>query len=404
MIPKGTLESFETLMNKHKKKCKKLAKNDPTHLYIDITNEELESHGVVLRYPQPIYDFKDLETLFQKKQAPITDVNLLLGRLDSRRFDIPIDVAAARRACDETMNEIEKHTGERPPTETLLEGLCDIANERMADAIRRISIRKGYDPADYGLVAFGGAGGQHGCAVAERLGISKIVIPRDVSLLSAVGLGHAAIEQFAERQVLRLLDEALPNVPGWIDELAREANAALERTGVPRGRSEIRRRIVNLRFAGQDSVLHIDYDDETPLRNAFEDKYRKIFGHWQKHRPIEIESIRVVASSRPEEAVGDGDSPVSIGTGRKNPRRVRAWFGRWCDTDAHERDNLPVGARVAGPAQITPCARKQRSGSSSTWCGRFHSLTRGGVSENSVAYVASGSISLASLSRGSCYR
>jgi 5-oxoprolinase (ATP-hydrolysing) len=282
----------------------------------------------------------------------LTDVNLLLGRLDSRRFDIPIDVAAARRACDDTMNEIEKHTGDRPPTETLLEGLCDIANERMADAIRRISIRKGYDPADYALVAFGGAGGQHGCAVAERLGISKIVIPRDVSLLSALGLGHAAIEQFAERQVLRLLDEALPSVPGWIDELAREAKAALERTGVPRGRSEIRRRIVNLRFAGQDSVLHIDYDDETPLRNAFEDKYRKIFGHWQKHRPIEIESIRVVASSKPEKSMGVGDPPVSNGTGRKKPRRVRAWFGGWCDTDAHERDNLPVGARVAGPALV----------------------------------------------------
>lgn len=79
MIPKGTLESFETLMQRHKKKCKKLAKNDPSHLYIDITNEELESHGVVLRYPQPIYQFKDMEGLFQKKQAPITDLNLLPG-------------------------------------------------------------------------------------------------------------------------------------------------------------------------------------------------------------------------------------------------------------------------------------------------------------------------------------
>lgn len=79
MIPKGTLEAFETLLLKHKKKCKKLAKNDPSHLYIDITNDELESHGVVLKYPQPEYQFKDLEPLFENNKAPVEKLFLYSG-------------------------------------------------------------------------------------------------------------------------------------------------------------------------------------------------------------------------------------------------------------------------------------------------------------------------------------
>jgi 5-oxoprolinase (ATP-hydrolysing) len=282
----------------------------------------------------------------------LTDVNLLLGRLDSRRFDIPIDVAAARRACTETLTAVADFTGEQPEEETVLEGLCDIANERMADAIRRISIRKGYDPADYALVAFGGAGGQHGCAVAERLGIATIVVPHDVSLLSALGLGHAAIEKFAQRQVLRHLAHVQSRVPGWIDELAAEATAALERTGVPGDRCEIRRRIVGLRFAGQDSVLQVDYDGVTSLQRAFEVKYRTIFGHWQKDRPIEIESIRVVASSRSEETAGTDRSNAARPSTTPQRRRVRAWFGSWRETDVYERDDLAAGARIAGPALV----------------------------------------------------
>lgn len=77
MIPKGTLVAYETLLNKHKKKCKKLAKGDPSHLFVNISREELESHGVSLTNPQPIFKFKELEGLFEKKQSPITDVNVL---------------------------------------------------------------------------------------------------------------------------------------------------------------------------------------------------------------------------------------------------------------------------------------------------------------------------------------
>ncbi len=87
----------------------------------------------------------------------------------------------------------------------------------MAEAIRHISVRKGIDPAGYSLVAFGGAGGQHACRVAELLGIGDVLLPADAGLLSAVGLGHAVVERFAQREVLRPLDE----IDGLLIELAR---------------------------------------------------------------------------------------------------------------------------------------------------------------------------------------
>jgi 5-oxoprolinase (ATP-hydrolysing) len=284
----------------------------------------------------------------------LTDVNLLLGRLDGTRFDIPIDAGAARRAQEAVLQAIEAGGRARPGSESLLEGFCEIANERMADAIRRISIRKGYDPADYALVAFGGAGGQHACAVARLLGTGTIVIPEDVSLLSAVGLGHASIERFAEHQLLARLDDVRVDIPGLIGRLSGEAAAALEREGVPRDQIEIRRRIVNLRFVGQDSVLQVEYNEHTPLETAFETKYRAIFGHWQEDRAVEIESIRTVASSKVRCAEGErSDAAEVLPFEPPVARRVRAWFdGEWQDVPAYERDELPPGARFEGPSLV----------------------------------------------------
>src|SRR3712207_526725 len=122
----------------------------------------------------------------------------------------------------------------------------------MADAIRSISLRRGYDPAEYALVAFGGAGGQHACGVAERLGISTVVVPADAGLLSAAGIGAAPLERFAERQVLRPLDEVAADVGAWFAEVSREAVDAVAREGVDRATITVRRRIASLRYAGQE--------------------------------------------------------------------------------------------------------------------------------------------------------
>ncbi len=227
----------------------------------------------------------------------MTDVNLLLGRLIPQRFRIPVDGEAAEEKLRELLRDIERATGERAERGVLLEGLVDIASERMAEAIRSVSIRRGYDPAGYALVAFGGAGGQHACGVAARLGIETALVPADAGILSALGIAAAAVERFASEQVLALLDEVEADLPALVDRLGEKALSELREQGVGRHQAEVRRRIVHLRFSGQDAVLSVDYVPGESLREAFAEAYENNYGHRGEKRPIEVESVRVVASS-----------------------------------------------------------------------------------------------------------
>ena len=284
----------------------------------------------------------------------LTDVNLLLGRLDPSRFEIPINPVESESRIEIILDAIANIQGKRPEREEILEGFHDIANARMADAIRKISIRKGYNPKEYALVAFGGAGGQHAVAIAERLGIRTIVIPKDASLLSAFGLGHAVIERFAEQQVLRALDKVEAEIPGWLSTLSESASNAVLSEGIQEKAVEIRRRIVNLRLSGQDATLQVEYDADVPLSQAFEEAYRSIYGHWPEGRSIEVESIRVVASTkRLKLPVSPG---YKNGFDTKTAGRVRkqkAYFrGRWCTVSCYDRDHLHSGSTIEGPALI----------------------------------------------------
>ncbi|HLM66567.1 MAG TPA: hydantoinase B/oxoprolinase family protein, partial [Longimicrobium sp.] len=280
----------------------------------------------------------------------ITDCNLLLGRLDPARFAIPVDPAPAALAADALAAAVRAGTGEAVDRQALLAGLIDIADERMADAIRGISLRRGYDPSEYALVAFGGAGAQHACGVASRLGIGTVVVPTDAGLLSALGIGHAPLERFAERQVLRPLDEVASVLPRLFDDLAAEAADAVAREGVPRGEIAIRRRIANLRYVGQDSTLTVEWDADRPLRDAFEARYAAVYGHRPAARPVEVESVRAIASTH----VADPPTPTAPDPHDARPAATRrTWIGgAWTDVPVYERDALPPGARVPGPALI----------------------------------------------------
>jgi 5-oxoprolinase (ATP-hydrolysing) len=280
----------------------------------------------------------------------VTDCNLLLGRLDPARFAIPVDAAPAEAAADALAAAVRARTGEAVDRQALLAGLIDIADERMADAIRGISLRRGYDPAEYALVAFGGAGAQHACGVASRLGIGTVVVPADAGLLSALGIGHAPLERFAERQVLRPLDEVQSSLPALFDALAAEAVDAVAREGVPRGEIAVRRRIANLRYVGQDSTLTIEWDGSGALRDAFDARYAAVYGHRPAARPIEVESVRAIASTHvPDPPAAAAPDPYDAA-----PAGARAtWIGGgWTDVAVYERDGLRPGARIAGPALV----------------------------------------------------
>jgi 5-oxoprolinase (ATP-hydrolysing) len=277
----------------------------------------------------------------------LTDVNLILGRLDPSRFEIPLDAGAAERVLE----ALRARMGEGAPgREELLEGFLEIANERMAEAIRSISLRRGYDPADHALIAFGGAGAQHACALAELLGIERVVVPRDAGLLSALGLGAAVVERFAHRQVLEPLARVAGWLPGWLEELGREAAAAVAAEGIPEDQVAVRRRILNLRFVGQDEALPIEGE---PVEKAFAAAYREIYGYAPEGRAVELESIRVVASST-QDAELPVESLAPAAERDAQPSAIRqTWLGgAWREVPVFDRGSLGAGDRFRGPALV----------------------------------------------------
>src|SRR3954452_6968243 len=278
----------------------------------------------------------------------LTDVNLILGRLDPGRFEIPLDAAAAERALAGLRKRMAPHD---PGLEAVLGGLLDIANERMAEAIRSISLRQGYDPTGHALVAFGGAGAQHACAVAGLLGIVHVLVPADAGLLSALGLGAAVIERFAQRQVLELLPKALGGrLAGWLDELGREALVAVQAEGIAPEEIGIRRRLLNLRFAGQEATLALEYRGDAEIEPAFAAAYREIYGYAPEGRAIELESVRVVASSRSaaEDPTSKPEPSAALSAGVR-----RCWTdGAWREVPFFDRALLKPGAAFPGPSQV----------------------------------------------------
>lgn len=279
----------------------------------------------------------------------LTDVNLLLGRLDSARFEIPLSVEAAEQAADEAMDRLRRaHSG--LSLEEMLHGFLGIADERMAEVIRRISVRRGYDPADYTLVAFGGAGAQHAVAVASRLGLRRVVVPRDASLLSARGLGHALVEHFVERQILEPAEVFERRIVDLLADLDTEACEAIVAQGVDAGSVEVRRRIVAVRLAGQESTLEVVLLPGRPIVELFAHAYQERFGYPPPDRQVEVESVRVVASIRREEP------SVALAVGRARPmsgRMQRCHLGgSWREVPCLEREQLAAGDAMIGPLLV----------------------------------------------------
>jgi 5-oxoprolinase (ATP-hydrolysing) len=277
----------------------------------------------------------------------ITDVNLLLGRLDQKNFHIPVAPEDAEEQLRDIMEQLEQHSNRQK----VLQSFLDIANERMADTIRKISLRKGYDTKEYALVSFGGAGGQHACAIARHLDMKNIIIPAEAGLLSANGLQQASIEAFAERQILQPLSNVRASLDSLIKKLSAKALDKLQQTVNADEKIEVRRIICSMRFRGQETSLEVDYVADEPLEDRFKQKYERQYGHWITGRTMELESIRAVASTKISK--------------RKKSRSVKAehypepnfekeiWFrGESIYTPVFLRDELGVGDAIEGPALI----------------------------------------------------
>ncbi len=264
-----------------------------------------------------------------KGPITLTDVHALLGRLSAEQFAIPLDLPAAERAWQAFLDD---HRLAPERSRDYLQGFLQIANERMANAIRSISVREGADPSEYTLLAFGGAGGLHACALADLLDIETIIVPQEAGILSARGLSEARIEATRERQVLQPWDRIHAEWPHWAEALTEEALAEIQ---LPRESCEIILE-AELRFVGQEASLTVVLADD-PLA-SFHEQYETIFGHLPE-RPIEMESLRVRVRERPHapstlllkeaNAVQDPITPTI------------AW------------NSLPVDAKVRGPILVT---------------------------------------------------
>lgn len=229
----------------------------------------------------------------------VTDVNLLLGLMDPDRAGIPLDPEPSRQRLRELMAAMSSDGIPLDSEQELLEGLRRIAIETMAEAIRTVTVGEGALPGDHVLLAFGGAGPQHACALADRLGMKQVIVPGDAGLLSARGLDRARRQETAARQVLQRLS-GYPIESVWVELQA----AATERFGMSSHRS---RWLASLCLEGQGTSIEVELDSanesEARLSDGFHAAYQKLYGFPPATgRAIELVSLRVIVEE-------DGSEP-----------------------------------------------------------------------------------------------
>ncbi len=224
----------------------------------------------------------------------ITDVNLLLGKMHKNAFNIPIDEEAAQTRLDHIIHQILESTTEKLTRNEVLLGFEKIANEKMASAIRKISVSKGFDPKEYTLMAFGGAGGMHICGIADILEIPEVLIPYDAGILSAKGIHNAEVEKWCSSQVLEEWNGMVP-IRNLVKELEDEIKDTFKKDGYDEQQITIKNRLVYLRLLGQSNTLEVEFSEN--LKADFQSAYSNLFGYYPQQSTIEIESVKVIGAT-----------------------------------------------------------------------------------------------------------
>jgi len=293
----------------------------------------------------------------------VTDCNVMLGKILPQHFpqtfgvnaDEPLDSAIVRQKFVELTAEINRSTGGTQTPEAVAEGFLRIAVENMANAIKEISVQRGYDVTEYVLCCFGGAGGQHACRVADALGMTEIVLHPFAGILSAYGMGLADIKTIRERAVeVELATLSPAELAAVWDALADEAIGELMRQGIHSDAIGCNRRVY-VRYAGSDSALIIDHADGEDIRLAFERAYRAQFGFVMPDTALIVEAAAVeatgaTAAARPETVIDDPaaamDPPKSIET------TIVTIDGEQVRAPVYDRSLFVPGQHVDGPAIV----------------------------------------------------
>ena len=290
----------------------------------------------------------------------VTDCNVMLGKLHPDYFpavfgpdqDKPLDREAVEKKFATLADEIKKATGDTRSAEDVAEGFLKIAVENMANAIKKISVQRGYDVSDYTLVSFGGAGGQHACLVADALGMSRVLLHPFSGVLSAYGMGLADVRSLREQSIEKELGAALDGgeLDEALDSMAADAYQEIIQQDVPEEKVVVHRR-VHIRYDGSDTPLEVPYGTMAEMAESFEDEYRARFGFTMSGKTMIAANAAVEAVGKTFELAEDeegesGDLPapkatISIHSG-----------GERHDTPVFDREALRAGNRIEGPAVI----------------------------------------------------
>ncbi|HEY1962853.1 MAG TPA: hydantoinase B/oxoprolinase family protein, partial [Rhizomicrobium sp.] len=294
----------------------------------------------------------------------VTDANVMVGKLRPELFpsifgptgDLPLDAWSVR----ESFAGLAREIGDGRTPEEVADGFIRIAVENMANAIKRISVAKGYDAREYTLNCFGGAGGQHACLVADALGITRIFIHPFSGVLSAYGMKLAQLRSVRQRAIGQELTTLLmPSLMETILELGREAECDVQAQGAEGARSSAR---LHIRYEGSDTTLPIGFASLDKMTGGFADAHARLFGFGFEGKRLIVESVEVEAQDPPFSPRRLADSARaraqnSLRTPPFSPKGVERGVrffsqGVWHDANVNRMEELDSGARVDGPALL----------------------------------------------------
>ncbi|KFB09677.1 hydantoinase B/oxoprolinase family protein [Nitratireductor basaltis] len=286
----------------------------------------------------------------------VTDANVMLGKLQPDFFpsifgpdqDQSLDVDTVRQRFEELAAKVGRSA------EDVAEGFITIAVENMANAVKKISVQRGYDVTRYLLNCFGGAGGQHACLVADALGMESVLIHPLSGLLSAYGIGLATVSASRQKALIKpLADETVGAIEAQVEDLRAEVMQELADQGIAEDATEWRVRL-EVRYDGTDTTLSVPFDDKSVAntKKAFEQAHRAQFGFVYDDKPMVVEAVNVEGVDARE--AGPEEPKLAINDNEADASQTRRMFceGKWHDASVYRRDDLKPGDRMKGPALV----------------------------------------------------
>ncbi len=287
------------------------------------------------------------------KQPTITDANLFLGRLDAGRF-LGGAMPLRKDLAEQALNHLSERLSQ--PVLALASGILRVATLNMASAVRKVTIGQGYDPRDFAMLAFGGAGPLHAVAVARESGMQRVVVPPKPGHFSAYGMLYADFRYDLAGTIACSLDDVdLEDVERRFQELEKQGADELSSAGTT-FQSVRYIRYAEMRYERQEHTIKVRLstksDDRAEWRRLFEETYRRRFGHATAGMGIDVVMLRLVVegvSIRPEMR-----ATLTQGISNAKPSQRQVWFEEtgMAPCEVWQRDDLKIGQRIAGPAVL----------------------------------------------------